>query len=190
VNALTNPEATMRKAVLKTVWTVPVLMLTVAGCAASAANHPAASGGSGSAKGHGLAVSKTSLGKVLSENGRTLYVLSADRTDHSTCSSSCLTFWPPVSGRKPAHAPGVTGMIGTTGVKTGGTTLTVDGRPLYTFVKDSKPGDVKGEGLNEFGGVWHAVSPAGRPIRAGSTGSSKGSSGSGGGYGKSGGGGY
>jgi hypothetical protein len=67
-------------------------------------------------------------------------------------------------------------------VQTGGTTLTVGGQPLYTFVKDSAPGDVKGEGLKEFGGVWHAVSPAGRPVGAGSTGSS------GGGYARGGGG--
>jgi len=172
----------MHKPIVKTVWTVPVLLLTLAGCGASAANQPAASGATNSSKGHGLAVASTSLGKVLVENGRTLYTLSADSTNHSTCSSSCLTFWPAVSSRKPAHARGVTGMIGTTSVRTGGTTLTVDGRPLYTFVKDSAPGDVKGEGLKEFGGVWHAVSPTGRPVRAASTGSS------GGGYARGGGG--
>jgi predicted lipoprotein with Yx(FWY)xxD motif len=173
----------MRTTILKTVWTVPVLLLTLAGCGASAANQPAASGATGAPKPHGLAVASTSLGKVLVENGRTLYVLSADSRNHSTCSSSCLTFWPAVSGGKPAHAPGVTGVIGTTRVRTGGTTLTIDGRPLYTFVKDSAPGDVKGEGLDEFGGVWHAVSPAGRPVTSGSTGSS-----SGGGYARGGGG--
>jgi predicted lipoprotein with Yx(FWY)xxD motif len=172
----------MRQPILKTVWTVPVLLLTVAGCGASTANQPAASGATSSSNGHGLAVTSTSLGKVLAENGRTLYMLSADGTNHSTCSSSCLTFWPPVSGRRPAHAPGVTAMIGTTSVRTGGTTLTVGGRPLYTFVKDSAPGDVNGEGLKEFGGVWHAVSPAGRPVTSGSTGSSGGGYARGGGY--------
>jgi predicted lipoprotein with Yx(FWY)xxD motif len=174
----------MRKSIPKSIWSVPVLLLAVAGCGATGGNPPAASGATTAPRHHGLAVSTTSLGKVLVENGRTLYVLSADGTNHSTCSSSCLTFWPPVPGGKPAHPAGVTGMVGTTGVKTGGTTLTVDGRPLYTFVKDSKPGDVKGEGLKEFGGTWHAVSPAGRPIGSGSTGSS------GGGYSQGGGGGY
>lgn len=172
----------MRESIPKPIWAVPALLLALAGCGGTASNQPAASGGTRAPEPHGLAVSTTSLGKVLVENGRTLYALSADSTDHSTCNSSCLTFWPPVSGRKPAHAPGVTGMIGTTSVKTGGTTLTVGGRPLYTFVKDSAPGDVKGEGLKEFGGVWHAVSPAGRPVTSGSPGSS------GGGYAQGGGG--
>jgi hypothetical protein len=94
-----------------------------------------------------------------------------------------------VTTRKPAAAPGVTGTVGTTSVRTGGTTLTVDGRPLYTYVKDSAPGDVNGEGVTEFGGTWYAVSPAGHVVRPGSTGSSKstGSSGSSGGYSRGGG---
>lgn len=29
-----------------------------------------------------------------------------------------------------------------------------DGKPLYTYVDDKKPGDVTGDGKNE---VWHAV---------------------------------
>ena len=29
-----------------------------------------------------------------------------------------------------------------------------DGHPLYTFVEDKAPGDVKGEGK---GGVWHVA---------------------------------
>ena len=180
----------MRKTLLKTIWFVPALMLTAAGCAAGT-HQPAASGATTAPRQHGLAVASTSLGKVLVDNGRTLYMLSADSTNHSTCDSSCLPFWPAVSGKKPAHAPGVTGMIGTTSVQSGGTTLTVSGRPLYTFVKDRRPGDVTGEGLNEFGGTWYAVSPAGRPVHAGasgSTGSSASSGSSGGGYAQGGGG--
>jgi predicted lipoprotein with Yx(FWY)xxD motif len=29
-----------------------------------------------------------------------------------------------------------------------------DGKPLYTFVQDKKPGQVKGDGFNN---VWHVV---------------------------------
>jgi predicted lipoprotein with Yx(FWY)xxD motif len=171
----------MRKSVLKTLGFVPVLLLTAAGCA-SGSNQAAASGASTAPHAHGLAVATTSLGKVLVENGRTLYMLSADSRNHSTCDASCLPFWPAVSGKQPAHAHGVTGTIGTTSVQTGGTTLTVSGQPLYTFVKDRRPGDVTGEGLKEFGGTWYAVSPAGRPIRSASSGSG------GGGYARGGGG--
>ena len=31
-----------------------------------------------------------------------------------------------------------------------------DGMPLYTWIKDNKPGDVTGDGV---GGVWHAAKP-------------------------------
>ena len=172
----------MRKTTLMTIGAIPVLMLTAAGCGSTGSQQAAASSASTAPRQHGLGVATTSLGKVLVENGRTLYMLSADSPNHSTCSTSCLTYWPPVSGKKPAHAPGVTATIGTTSVKTGGTTLTVGGRPLYTFVKDSAPGDVEGEGVKNFGGVWYAVSPTGRPVRAASTGSS------GGGYARGGGG--
>ena len=29
-----------------------------------------------------------------------------------------------------------------------------DGKPLYTFMKDEKPGEMKGDGMKE---VWHVV---------------------------------
>ena len=50
----------------------------------------------------GCTVAQTSLGKVLVDGrGLTLYMLSADGHDHSTCSSPCLQFWPAVA---PGHA--------------------------------------------------------------------------------------
>ena len=42
--------------------------------------------------------------------------------------------------------------------------VTYNGHPLYTFVKDHKPGDVNGQGLTAFGAAWFAVSAAGNQI--------------------------
>jgi predicted lipoprotein with Yx(FWY)xxD motif len=38
---------------------------------------------------------------------------------------------------------------------------TYNGRPLYTYVADSAPGQAKGNGLNLNGGVWHEVTVSG-----------------------------
>jgi predicted lipoprotein with Yx(FWY)xxD motif len=148
--------------------------LTLTACGNNNSNGTAAdttgSGGAGSSSVTGLAVASTSLGRTLVDGqGMTLYVLSADGMNKSTCSASCLQFWP-------ASAPGGTSAIK---AKTGQTTTpdgtpiaTVAGHPVYTFSKDQQPGDVNGEGLQEFGGTWYAVSPSGKPLTGGTGGSS------------------
>ena len=34
--------------------------------------------------------------------------------------------------------------------------MVLQGKPLYLFVKDTKPGDTSGDGV---GGVWHLAKP-------------------------------
>jgi predicted lipoprotein with Yx(FWY)xxD motif len=126
----------------------------------------------------GLHVATTSLGKVVVDGqGRTVYMLTADHGGHSSCSNACLQYWPPVA---PGKASGLGAKVGATATTTGGQTATVGNWPVYTYVGDAKPGDVSGEGIANFGGVWYAVSPNGTPVKAG--GSSSQSSSSGGRY--------
>ncbi|MDA8265713.1 MAG: hypothetical protein M0T79_10295, partial [Actinomycetota bacterium] len=35
--------------------------------------------------------------------------------------------------------------------------VTYNGWPVYTFIKDSHPGQAYGGGIHAFGGVWYAV---------------------------------
>ena len=42
--------------------------------------------------------------------------------------------------------------------------VTYGGHPLYTYAGDAKPGDVQGQGLDQFGAEWYAVAPSGRKI--------------------------
>jgi predicted lipoprotein with Yx(FWY)xxD motif len=95
--------------------------------------------------------------KVLTNaKGDTLYTFAPDKAGKSTCYGSCAQYWPPVAG--PAHAPsGVTGTFGTTQRTGGGTQLTYNGSPLYTYVGDSGPGQAHGNNLNLNGGLWHEV---------------------------------
>jgi predicted lipoprotein with Yx(FWY)xxD motif len=90
--------------------------------------------------------------------GLTLYWFAPDSATASRCYGTCAAYWPPVLG-KPAAGPGVTGSIGTI-VRTGGAQqATYDGRPLYTYVGDSGPGQDTGNDLNLNGGLWHVVAP-------------------------------
>jgi hypothetical protein len=54
--------------------------------------------------------------------------------------------------------------MGTIKRSDGTSQVTYHGHPLYRFAKDTKPGDVNGEGVTAFGGSWFAVSPAGNRV--------------------------
>jgi predicted lipoprotein with Yx(FWY)xxD motif len=156
-------------------------LLTLSACG-SRGGSP--SGGTTPASNHstGIHTASTSLGKVLVDSsGMTVYVLSSDGHNHSTCNAQCLQFWPAVAPEK--AATGVAA-VGTTKTPAGTSTATVAGHPVYTFAQDQKPGDVNGEGVKAYGGTWWAVSATGQPVKSPSSGSSKSSGGGpyGGGY--------
>ena len=160
-----------------------VLAAGLSACGGSSSSGTTSSGGSSAAAtGAVLAPAHTTLGTVLVDHsGRTVYLLTADSPGHSSCTAQCLAYWPsvaPASSTKPL--PGVSAPVGTAKVAGGGSTVTVGGWPVYTFVQDSSPGDVTGEGVKSFGGVWYAVSPAGQPVKPGSSATPSTSSGQGG----------
>ncbi len=152
-----------------------ILMLEAA-CSgtSSVAGNGSASPGTGTsastAAASTIGVATTSLGPVLVDSlGFTVYMLTADSKDHSTCSAQCLQRWPLVAapaGPDVSQAPGVSAALATTKATSGALMLTAGGWPLYTFIKDTAPGQVAGEGVNAFGGTWYAVSPSGEPVMA------------------------
>jgi predicted lipoprotein with Yx(FWY)xxD motif len=93
--------------------------------------------------------------------GMTLYVFAPDKKNKSVCYSKCAQFWPPVivptGTTVPATMPGIKGTFGVTKRTNGKRQLTFDGAPLYTFVKDKKPGDMTGQGSTASGGYWWVV---------------------------------
>ena len=161
------------------------LGITAAGCGGSSSSSAApasgtnASGGGAGGYGYGgggggslssasavtLKAATSPLGTILvDQDGKTLYLFEADSTNKSNCSGSCLSLWPPLMANGKATAgSGVTaGMIGTA---TGSSQVTYAGHPLYWFSGDTKAGDTNGEGLNDFGGLWYAISPAGTAVK-------------------------
>ena len=76
---------------------------------------------------------------------------------------------------KPSVGSGLTASkVGTTKRSDGKPQVTYNGHPLYRFAGDQKAGDTSGQGVNAFGGIWYALSPAGTTVTGSGSGSSTG----------------
>jgi predicted lipoprotein with Yx(FWY)xxD motif len=119
--------------------------------------------GNASSGTHSRAVVKTmrnqALGRTILVNrssGLTLYSLSAERHGRFICTTTfCLSLWKPLvvpRGTKP------TGIRGLTVVKRpdGRRQVAYRGGPLYRFVQDKRPGQIKGNGFRDLG-IWRPV---------------------------------
>jgi predicted lipoprotein with Yx(FWY)xxD motif len=145
------------------------------------ATHASAASGGAQVK-----VGKTSIGRVLvNAHGLTLYMFAADKHGKSACYGSCATYWPPLLTTS-THVVGTgvkTSLLGTTKRTGGKLQVTYNGHPLYRFLKDTKPGQASGQGLNLSGGLWWVMSPAGTVIKKTAAAAPAPSPGGGGGYG-------
>ena len=98
------------------------------------------------------------LGNILADtNGMTLYTWAGDAagSNMSACSDACATAWPPYLV---AEDMARSLMMSTrAGAIEGTHQVTLDGWPLYHFVRDTAPGDANGDGVNAFGASWSAV---------------------------------
>jgi predicted lipoprotein with Yx(FWY)xxD motif len=119
------------------------------------------------ASGARLRTGPTSLGAVLvGADGRTLYLFEKDTGTTSSCDGACATAWPPVTSSAPPMAgpAAQSQLLGTSRRSDGSMQITYAGHPLYTFAGDRAPGDVRGEGLKNFGGGWYVVQANGQKI--------------------------
>jgi predicted lipoprotein with Yx(FWY)xxD motif len=118
----------------------------------------AGAGGQAPATARGALKTATIDGATVLTNakGFTLYSFAPDTPSASRCYGSCTVYWPPVTGTVTA-GPGVTGTLGTIKRTGGGTQVTYDGHPLYTYIGDTAPGQARGNNLNLNGGLWHEI---------------------------------
>ena len=123
-----------------------------------------------------VGATQSKFGRILVDgHGHSLYLFDRDRNGKSSCYGGCAGEWPPllVSG-KPHAKPGVKqALLGRTKRRDGRWQVTYKGHPLYTFAGDAGKGQTNGEGLDDFGGWWYLVSPAGASV-VGQTSSSTG----------------
>jgi predicted lipoprotein with Yx(FWY)xxD motif len=108
----------------------------------------------------------STLGSYLvDDQGFTLYLSTKDtKNSSSTCTADCADEWPPLLVTSASAATAGTDLdaskLGTITRADGSIQVTYNGWPLYYFDQDEQPGDVKGQGQNEF----FVVSPAGEKI--------------------------
>ena len=117
-----------------------------------------------------LTATKSRYGTVLFDGkGRVLYGFTRDkRGGPSRCYGACAAAWPVYfkPGGKLTAGKGVRPkLLGTVKRKDGRLQITYNGWPLYYYVRDRSPGAISCQNVNEFGGLWLVVSPAGRLIR-------------------------
>jgi predicted lipoprotein with Yx(FWY)xxD motif len=99
--------------------------------------------------------------------GRALYLFEADQGSTSACTGPCAQVWPPLltDGTPPATTGAAqASLVGTSMRADGSRQVTYNGHPLYYFAGDTAAGDVKGQGIHNFGGGWYVVTPAGDKI--------------------------
>ncbi|GAA4008344.1 SCO0930 family lipoprotein [Streptomyces sp. NBC_01352] len=106
------------------------------------------------------------LGNVLTDSaGLTLYRFDEDTAEppKSNCSGDCATAWPPVPADDAEAGAGVdASQLGEVTRADGTKQLTIGGWPAYRFAKDTKAGDVAGQGV---GGKWYALAPDGKKAK-------------------------
>jgi predicted lipoprotein with Yx(FWY)xxD motif len=150
-------------------WTKRFTTLAIIAIVAATASTIALAG-SPTTGGTKLAIGNTPLGRILVDSkGRTLYDFPPDKGMTSVCYGACAALWPPLlTHDKPIAGPGVkASLIGTTSRNDGKLEVTYAGHPLCYFVSDQKLGQTTGQGVNQFGGPWWVISPAGKEIHRG-----------------------
>ena len=103
-----------------------------------------------------LIVQKSAIGYVLAAaNGQVVYTYGKDSKGSApTCTGSCATTWPPLTGKPLAsQADKLPGTLGTVSDANGAKQVTYNGLPLYTF-KGAKAFATTGDGV---GGEWHVI---------------------------------
>lgn len=94
-------------------------------------------------------------GIVTDPAGRTLYIFDRDETLKSRCEAACLQAWPAYGAEAQA---GATVHSAAKRFEQGQRQQWAwNGKPLYYFAGDARPGDKHGDGS---GGVWHVIRPA------------------------------
>ena len=113
-------------------------------------------------------LSSTSVGKILTFSGFTLYRFTRDTKNNDVCVkiSGCTSIWPPLTttGAPTAGAGVKSSLLSTIGIRGGRRQVTYAGRPLYRYAFDSR-GSTAYVGASQFGGNWYALNAFGGTVK-------------------------
>ena len=103
-------------------------------------------------------VKGTSETILTNAQGLTLYYLTADTATKAACTGTCTGIWPPqlfTGTGSPTSASPLSGALSVV-TDANGKQVEYNGHPLYTYSKDTAPGQTNGEGFN---GKWFVATP-------------------------------
>jgi len=134
-----------------------------AGTTASSNGSPVATGHSAADEKPALnAVRAFDLGEIVVDGqGYTLYRYDKDSTKppRSACDANCARQWKPVAAEAAQNLGGVDPkLVGSVTRSDGTDQVTLNGWPLYRYLKDEMPGETAGQGLAD---TWFPVTPQG-----------------------------
>jgi len=92
-------------------------------------------------------------GALVDRKGMTLYTYAKDSGGKSVCVASCAKAWPPLAATAADRPSGDYTIITR---DDGSLQWAYKDKPLYTWIKDAKPGDRTGDGFNK---VWNVARP-------------------------------
>ena len=147
--------------------TVLLIAMFVAACGSSTSTGSSSSTGATPSTAPSVApVVKTATATVKGQSetiltnaqGMTLYYFTPDSPTKIACTGTCAGVWPPLLFSATGAPTSATSLSGTLSVVTGanGTQIEYNGHPLYTYSKDTAPGQTNGEGLF---GKWFVCTP-------------------------------
>ncbi|QYX46348.1 hypothetical protein K3F43_16790 [Pseudomonas tussilaginis] len=90
-------------------------------------------------------------GVMVDQAGMTLYTFDKDSGGKSMCNDECAKNWPPLMVKNGDMAEEGWSQIER---DDGLMQWAYKGKPVYTFVKDKKAGDMTGDGMKD---VWHVI---------------------------------
>lgn len=89
-------------------------------------------------------------GILVDPGGRALYTFAKDSANKSSCYKQCAALWPPVYAAADAAAGG---RYSLTTRSDGKKQWALQGKPLYYWAADTKPGQASGEAVAD----WHLI---------------------------------
>jgi predicted lipoprotein with Yx(FWY)xxD motif len=115
-----------------------------------------------------LTAHSSRFGQILFDGkGFVLYAFTKDLRGRSVCYGACAAAWPPYIVKSAPRASTGTkkSLLGTTRRKDGKLQATYAGRPLYYYVGDGSPYEIRCQNVDEFGGLWLVARPNGTLVR-------------------------
>jgi predicted lipoprotein with Yx(FWY)xxD motif len=151
---------TYKKAILPA---AVVASLALSACGSSSHKSTTGTAASSTSSGSSAQLVKTAknsnLGStvLVNSHGLTLYRLSGEGAGHFICTSTaCVGIWHPLKASSGNTPTGSVGSLSLVKRPDGTMQVAYKGMPLYTFVKDTAPGQANGQGIKDVG-TWNAV---------------------------------